>query len=317
MDRRTIEDYKAMMSDHVRMAAYQRSILDTCKDKVVCEIGVGLAPLSLMALKAGAKRVYGIECNAKSLALATQIMADNGFGPEHFIPVEGFSTKISLPERVDVLLSETLDSMGIGENTAVYMADARARLMKPDASFLPAALDCFVALATPDAYVKDKRFWDETMPSTYAMNYIGASEAFKACKHTIRVGTDELYSAWLPWQKIDFLQDATYRTMVPLVVPVLRSGTILGFATAFDARLSEGVHLRTFPDDPDTHWHQGFNAFPQPIEAKAGDLVYMELDISPGDVPSIQFEMRVVCGSEAEVAAFVRQRVSQLEGARA
>lgn len=314
MDRRTIEDYKAMMSDVVRMEAYQRSIAEICKGKVVCEIGVGLAPLSLMALKAGAARVYGIECSATTLALATQIIADNGFGPDRFIPIEGFSTKVSLPERVDVLLSETLDSMGIGENTAVYMADAKARLMKPDAVFLPAALDCFVALATPETYAREKAFWDETMPAEFALNYARASEAFKECKHTIRVTNQELHSAWASWQSIDFLDDATYRTMVPLAIPVTRPGTILGFATAFDAKLSEGVHIKTFPDDPETHWYQGFNAFPQPIEAKAGDVVYMELDIAPGDIPSLRFEMRVVCGSAAEVSAFVRQRVAQLSG---
>ncbi|MDP6943940.1 MAG: hypothetical protein QF464_07310, partial [Myxococcota bacterium] len=71
--------------------------------------------------------------------------------------------------------------------------------------------------------------------------------------------------------------------------------------------------IKTIPDDPDTHWHQGFNAFPQPIEAKAGDVVYMELDIAPGDNPSIRFEMRVACGNAAEVTAFVRQRASALQ----
>ena len=314
MDRRTIEDYKAMMSDMVRMEAYHAAIQAVCRGKVVCEIGVGLAPLSLMALKAGATRVYGVECSATTLAVATQIMADNGFGPDRFIPIEGFSTKVSLPERVDVLLSETLDSMGIGENTAVYMADAKARLMKPDAVFLPAALDCFVALATPEAYTTQKAFWDKTMPAEFDLNYARASEAFKACKHTIRVHPQELHSAWTPWQSIDFLDDTTYRTMVPLAIPVTRPGTIVGFATAFDATLSEGVSLKTFPEDPETHWYQGFNAFPQPIEAKAGDVVYMELDIAPGDVPSLQFEMRVVCGSVAEVSAFIRQRAAQLAG---
>ncbi|MGB0592467.1 MAG: hypothetical protein ACPGU1_22510 [Myxococcota bacterium] len=313
MDRRTIEDYRAMMADAVRMAAYQKAIAAVCSGKVVCEIGVGLAPLSLMALRAGATRVYGIECSADTLAVATQLIADNGYRPDRFIPVHGFSTKISLPERVDVLLSETLDSMGIGENTAVYMADAQARLMKPDAVFLPASLDCQVALASPDGYASEMAFWNETMPSVYGFDYARAGEQFKNCKHTLSISNDELLSGWVPWQTIDFLDNATYRRLVPLLIPVTRAGTILGFATAFDAKLSASVHLRTFPDDPETHWHQGFNAFPQPIEAEVGDVVYMELQIEPGDTPAIRFEMRVVCGKEAEVSAFVRQRMVALK----
>lgn len=317
MNRRRIEDYKAMMADHVRMAAYKRAIDALCPGKVVCEIGVGLAPLSLMALQAGAQKVYGIETDRETLAMATQIIADNGYGADRFVPIQGFSTNVSLPERVDVLLSETLDSMGIGENTAVYMADARARLMKADACFLPAALDCHVALASPQSYLKEQTFWAETMPQVYGMNYGRTSEAFKECKHTLRVQSDELYSDWLAWQSIDFLDDASYRHMVPLALPVTRTGRIYGFATAFDARLSEGVHLRTFPEDPETHWYQGFNAFPQPIDATAGQVVYMELDIAPGDVPSLKFELRVVCGSSAEVSAFIRQRAAQLDAEKA
>ncbi len=314
MDRRTIEDYKAMMADAGRMGAYRRAIQAVCPGKVVCEIGVGLAPLSLMALEAGATRVYGVEVSAGTLEVATQIVADNGYGPDRFIPVQGLSTQIDLPERVDVLLSETLDSMGIGENTAVYMADARARVMTPEGIFLPAALDCHVALASPEGYARERAFWMETMPSAYGMEYGLAAEEFKNCKHTLPVASAELHSDWALWQQIDFLDDATYRHMVPLVTPVTRTGTILGFATAFDARLSDGVHLRTFPDDPETHWYQGFNAFLQPIEATAGDVVYMELDIARGDNPSIRFEMRVVCGSAAEVTAFVRQRMQALGG---
>jgi hypothetical protein len=313
MNRRTIEDYKAMMTDAVRMDAYRRSIAAICPGKVVCEVGVGLAPLSLMALEAGATRVYGVECDAETLELATQIIADNGYGADRFIPVQGLSTKISLPERVDVLLSETLDSMGIGENTAVYMADARTRLMNADAVFLPATLECHVALASPEGYATEMAFWRETMPNTYGFDYTRAAESFKSCKHTLSVSNGELCSGWVPWQRIDFLEGATYRRLVPLAIPVTRTGTILGFATAFDAVLSQAVHLRTFPEDPETHWYQGFNAFPEPIEAEAGDLVYMELQIEPGDAPSVSFEMRVVCGKEAEVSAFVRQRMVALK----
>jgi len=209
MDRRTIQDYRVMMADRVRMAAYQQAIASVCPGKVVCEIGVGLAPLSLMALEAGATRVYGIEISAETLAVAVQIMADNGYGPDRFVPIEGLSTRAELPERVDVLLSETLDSMGIGENTAMYMADARARFMAPDACFLPAALDCSVALASPAAYRDDISFWADEMPEVYGMRYGVAAEQFKNCKHTISVAADERLSEWEMWQ-------STFSTTPPI-----------------------------------------------------------------------------------------------------
>ncbi len=44
MNRRQIEEYQAMMVDRVRMEAYRRAIGAVCPGKVVCEVGVGLAP---------------------------------------------------------------------------------------------------------------------------------------------------------------------------------------------------------------------------------------------------------------------------------
>ncbi|MEC9070913.1 MAG: hypothetical protein VX938_00980, partial [Myxococcota bacterium] len=173
-----------------------------------------------------------------------------------------------------------------------------------------------VALASPATYSTGRAFWTETMTNDHGMDYGVVAEAFKNCKHTFAVSTDELYSPWAQWQSIDFMDDASFQGMVPLALPVTRTGTILGFACAFDARLSEGVHIRTFPEDPETHWFQGFNAFPQPIEAKAGDVVYMELDVAAIDHPSIQFDMRVVCGSSEEVNAFVQNRARELAAGR-
>ena len=63
--------------------------------------------------------------------------------------MQGLSTQVKLPERVDVLRAETLDSMGIGENTAMYMADARKRMLAPEGCFLPDKQECHVALASP------------------------------------------------------------------------------------------------------------------------------------------------------------------------
>lgn len=316
MDRRTLEDYGAMMEDKIRMAAYEQAIAAVCPDKVVCELGVGLAPLSLMALKAGAKRVYGVELNKEALELATRVMAANGYDGTRFIPIGGLSTQTTLPEPVDVILSETLDSMGIGENTAMYMADARKRMLAPDGCFLPDKLQVDVALASPRAYIQAREFWTKTMPEEHGMSYDLVAEEFKNCKHTLAVTTDELFSPWTLWQSMDFMDDSSFRGLVPMALPVTRAGTILGFACAFDARLSEGVHIRTYPEDAPTHWFQGFNAFPQPIEARAGDVVYMELDVAAIDHPSIKFDMRVVCGSSEEVNAFVQNRARELAAGR-
>ena len=97
----TINHYQTIMADPVRMRAYQQAIERSCRGKSVCEIGVGLGPLSLMALQAGAKRVYGIEMDAAALEVARRIIARNGFDASRFVPIHGMSHQVELPERGD------------------------------------------------------------------------------------------------------------------------------------------------------------------------------------------------------------------------
>ncbi len=312
MDIRKLADYKKMMVDDGRMTAYSQAIQKTCGDRVVCEIGVGLGPLSLMALQAGATRVYGIELDKEALDAAVGILAANGFGADRFIPIEGLSTRVTLPERVDVLLSETLDSMGVGENTAHYMVDALERHMKPEGVFVPGRLECHVALASPESYRAERMFWGQHLSEAHGLDYSSALPWVSENKHTIQVESTELFSEWSLWQSIDFHQPSTWKRVTQLVLPVTRSGVVDGFACAFDAELTEDVHIRTFPHDPPTHWKQSFNAFPSPIEVAPGQSVYMELEVARGDHPSLQFEMRVTSGPSEEVAGLVAQRARQL-----
>jgi len=54
-----------MLKDEIRTLAYRHSIENNphlFKDKVVLDIGCGTGILSLFCAKAGAKKVYAVEC---------------------------------------------------------------------------------------------------------------------------------------------------------------------------------------------------------------------------------------------------------------
>jgi hypothetical protein len=149
MPDQTINHYQTIMADPVRMRAYQEAIQRTCRGKTVCEVGVGLGPLSLMALKAGATKVYGIEMDAAALEVAIRVLRDNGFDASRFIPIHGISHRVDLPERVDVVLFETLNSVAFGENALFYLEDAQRRFLKPGGKMVPQSLTCCAALGSP------------------------------------------------------------------------------------------------------------------------------------------------------------------------
>mgnify|MGYP002632003899 CR=1 FL=1 len=300
-----------MMLDRVRMNAYRAAIDMRCPGKVICEIGVGLGPLSLMALQAGAERVYGIEVDEETLQLAVEVLRSNGFGADRFVPICGMSTEVDLPERVDVILSETLDSTGIGENTAHFMADAKHRFLKAGGCFLPEKLDCYVALASPNKHRDEVRQWNDDLKE-FGLDFSAVLPTLRHSQQIVSVSDAELFSEWIPWQAITFDDPSTFQNLAGVAAQGHREGTITGIAMAFDATLAPGIHIRTFPQDPETHWKQGFCAFPtSPVEYQIGDVVYVELHLAAGPSRCIEMEQRVVSGPAEQVIAYIRQRIAE------
>ena len=50
-----------MIADTVRVEAYRRAITTVAENKIVIDVGAGTGILSIMAVKAGATKVYAIE----------------------------------------------------------------------------------------------------------------------------------------------------------------------------------------------------------------------------------------------------------------
>ncbi len=317
MNIRLMLAHATMLEDATRMRAYDAAIREVCPGRVVCEVGLGFGPLSLMALRAGAKRVYGIEADPESLEVATQVIRANGFDASRFVPIHGLSTEVELPERAEVLLSETLDSMGVGENTALFMRDARTRLMTADAVFLPARLDCHAALATPEAYRTRAELWNTTLGERHGLDYRTVGALLRRFKQTLAVKKSEVRSGWERWQRIDFATPASYRKVSPVMFVPTEPGVVEGLAFAFDAMLSPSVNLRTRPDDAPTHWMQGFQPFPEPVVTRAGDVVYVEIVTEPLNAGHMRLELHVASGPMNQIESVVRQRLSAFQNAAA
>lgn len=306
MQLHNLEDYRRMMADRVRMDAYRRAIKAVCPGKVVCEIGLGLGPLSLMALQEGATRVYGVEIDRDALEVATAVIRGHGFDKERFIPVHGLSTRVELPQRVDVILSETLDSTGFGENTATYMEDAKTRFLRPGGVFLPSHVNCYAALASPRTYLRQLRFWERELADVVGVTYEEILKLLREHSHVLDIEEEDCFSGWKSWREMDFLKSGYQHSESKLLLDVTQAGRIHGVACAFDATLSPGVKLRNFPWDPPTCWKQGFNPFTGPIDLALGDAALVELVLPETELIQIQFEMHVTTGPGEAVREFLR-----------
>src|SRR6201999_2949600 len=109
----------------------------------------GTGILGLLACRAGAARVYAIDDGGMAQP-AREIVRENHL-EDRVRVVRGFSQHVELPERADVLVTDQIGHFGFDAGIVEFVADARRRLLKPDARLVPSRIDLLVApVEVPD-----------------------------------------------------------------------------------------------------------------------------------------------------------------------
>lgn len=130
-----------MLNDRVRTSRLLAAIkAEVRPGDVVVEIGTGTGVLAVAAAQAGARQVYAIEAGPLA-AVAREFVRANGVADRVTI-VEGWSQAVTVPERGDVFVSETIGNAGFDENLIEIARDAMGRLLKPGARMIPRRLPC-------------------------------------------------------------------------------------------------------------------------------------------------------------------------------
>lgn len=150
-----------MLSDTTRTTAFIRAIRETVRpDDVVVDIGTGTGVLAIAAAQAGARMVYAIEATAIG-EVASEMFARNGLSGRIEL-VRGWSTRVTLPERATVMVSETIGNDALGEGIVETVLDARKRLLTPDARLIPDRIKVWgIPCSLPDAIRERHLFTEE------------------------------------------------------------------------------------------------------------------------------------------------------------
>jgi histone-arginine methyltransferase CARM1 len=140
-----------MMQDYIRTSTYQRAILDNSIDfagKVVLDVGAGSGILSFFAAQAGARKVYAVE--ASSMAQHAKTLVDNNHLSNRIQLISGKIEEITLPEQVDVIISEPMGYMLYNERMLESYIHAK-KFLKPNGKMYPTTGDLYVTPFTDEA----------------------------------------------------------------------------------------------------------------------------------------------------------------------
>src|SRR5438046_3369975 len=103
-----------MIADRRRTGAFARAIAEVvAPGDVVLDVGTGTGILAMLAAKAGARRVYGVE-HADVAEVAVRLVEANGLADVVRI-VRSAARALVLDEKVDVVVSEWLGSLALVE----------------------------------------------------------------------------------------------------------------------------------------------------------------------------------------------------------
>lgn len=271
-----------MMNDAPRNDAFEdaikAAIAATGPDARVLDIGAGSGLLSLMAARAGARKVVACEMDPMIAEMAQRIVAANGYADRvtvHAKPSTELAVGAELDAPADILVSEILSSDLLTEKVLDTFEDAHRRLLAPDAIVIPraaSAMGCLVASENlaEYAFVGQVSGFDLSAFTDFAPQRLPI--------HGTMTGWDRL-SDDLELVRLDLTQQKHDATLARLSIPVTASGRAIGIVQWMHIDLSEGV---TFDNHParytDGGWLQVLHSFPGPIDVVAGQV----LDIAVG-----------------------------------
>jgi precorrin-6B methylase 2 len=131
----------SMLGDEVRNRAYAEAIAaKVSPGDIVLDIGCGAGLTAMLAARAGAKHVYTCEQQPMIAQAAERVIAQNGLADRiTVIPKMSHNlvVGVDLPERADVVVSEIVDTMLLGEGALATLFHAMHKLAKPNARTVP------------------------------------------------------------------------------------------------------------------------------------------------------------------------------------
>lgn len=294
-----------MLEDHVRTGAYQAAIEGNAAafaGKTVLDVGAGSGILAIFAARAGAAKVYAVEATPMAKHAAALVRANGLEGVVEVI--QGTVESVSLPQQVDIIVSEWMGYLLLRESMLDSVLAARDKFLKPGGALYPSSARLLFAPArSPLAPARAADFaasmanWAKfaaDAETLYGVDVGCLGDAYRDEQRTYYLKT----AAWADVPPADLLgppcvgaefdlhtctrAEVEGACVSALTMPLESDGPVDAVVGFFDVTFAGSpaspapapVTLTTAPDaDGATHWGQQVFPLTPPLRGAAGDAV--------------------------------------------
>jgi protein arginine N-methyltransferase 1 len=288
--------YELMETDENRNQPYRDTIQEVVAGKVVLELGTGRKALwAVCCAKAGAKQVYAIEANRQSYEASLRFLDANKIDKVRLI--HGFSDKVELPERCEVLVHDLIGNIASAEGMIPFIEDAKRRLLTPDAVHIPQrCVTCAVLAQGPTLTVAERAF-------SYVLRGFQRLDRLPFVRVFGFQPQDALSEPYV-FEDFTLRQEQELQRNVRLDMEIKRDGVLQGVFFFLRIFFNDTRLLDTWASH--TCWEQPFVRFQQPTRVKKGDRAQLCIQSDLSGTPRYSLQLaHQVNGSAQPIGEYV------------
>ncbi len=273
-----INFHRYMLADEGRTASYRKAIAETVRPgDVVVDIGTGTGILAFFACQAGARRVYAVEVGP-AIELARQVCAQNGL-QDRVVFLNDLSFSAVLPERVDVIISEILGSVGLQGGILGLMIDARRRMLKEGGRLVPQTIELYVVPVEAPAEQRRIDLWKQGL---WGFDFSSIRPFAVNNYYNFTCDPKSLLSAPASLGRIALSHIESPYVRGAASTVATRAGVLHGIACWVSLGLSERINISNSPGDADVRWSQAFFPLATPVPVSGGEEISAVLSTHDG-----------------------------------